>query len=94
MAGERTLQQFIIKECKKHDTLCYKFSSPGRVGMPDLICVPLDRPVYFIEVKNPNGRGRISKVQVLVNKRINAQGTKAYVVSSKEQALEIITHGG
>ena len=91
MAGEKRLQQFITNTCKVYGTLCYKFASPGRKGVPDLICIPPGgRPVYFIEVKNPNGCGRLSLLQLKCHERIRIQGTDVYVIDSKEEAETVI----
>jgi len=90
MAGEKQLQQFIVKKSRERGILVYKFASPGHRGVPDLICIPPGRPAYFIEVKNPNGKGRLSGLQELTIEKINRQGTKAYVIDNKERALEII----
>jgi hypothetical protein len=91
MAGEKRLQQFIANTCKVYDTLCYKFESPGRAGVPDLICIPPHgRPVYFVEVKNPNGKGRVSLLQAKCHQRIQQQGTAVYVIDSQADAEKII----
>ena len=90
MAGEKKLQQYIVKQSKLNNIIVYKFASPGHRGVPDLICIPDGRPAYFIEVKNPNGKGRLSGLQVATIEKINKQGTKAYVVSTKGHADEII----
>jgi hypothetical protein len=87
MAGEKKLQDFIVREAKKVGMMVYKFASPGHRGVPDLILIPKDGAVFFIEVKNPNGKGRLSGLQSRTLANINNQGTKAYVVDSKEGAL-------
>ena len=94
MAGEKRLQAFIVKTFKNMGVLTFKFDSPGRPGVPDLLCVPPGKPVFFIEVKNPNGRGRLSPKQVHIINLIREQGTAVYVISSKSELTQLIEREG
>lgn len=57
-------------------------------GIPD-ICMVLNGHAFFFEVKRPEV-GRLSKLQELTIKKINAAGGTAAVVSYPAQAQEII----
>jgi hypothetical protein len=90
MAGEKRLQQAIVKELEKLGVLVYKFESPGRSGVPDLLCLPAGTPAFMIEVKNPNGKGRLSKLQDYQIGKIRAQGVNVYVVESYERLDQVL----
>ena len=79
-----------MKSFKAADILVYKFSSPGRVGVPDLICIPLGRPAFFVEVKSPSGKGRLSQLQRAVIRRIEGQGCEVLVIGTKQEADDVI----
>ena len=90
MRLERQLQEYIMKSFKAADILVYKFSSPGRVGVPDLVCIPKGQPAFFIEVKSPSGKGRLSQLQRAVIRRIEAQGCEVLVIGTKAEADAVI----
>jgi len=87
--SEKTFQRNIIKRLAKCNTLCYKFASPAHAGVPDLICIG-PGGVFFIEVKNPNGRGRLSKLQEVTIEKMRKHGATVYVVDSQEKLEEIL----
>lgn len=89
MPSESTLQSFIVKLCGKYGVLCYKFSSPSRRGVPDLLLLCEGR-VLFIEVKNPNGKGRLSPLQEIEIDRLSRNGFAVEVIDSKEYATETV----
>jgi hypothetical protein len=94
MAGEKRLQQFIQKKLTGLGCLCYKVSADYRRGWPDLTVTPPGKPTFYIEVKNPNGRGHLSRWQDIMIARIRAQGTAVYVVDSKEGLERVIDREG
>ena len=91
MAGEKKLQQLIVKRLEEHDVLIYKFESPGRRGVPDLLCFPMNKPAFLIEVKNPNKRGRLSAMQMYQADKIQHQGTAVYIVNDADMLPNIIS---
>ena len=64
-SNERELQAYACKALRDVGCLVYKFSSPAKRGVPDLIIVPPNGKVIFVEMKHPNGRGKLSKLQVI-----------------------------
>jgi hypothetical protein len=90
MSTESTLQAYIVKYAKEHNTLCYKFASPSRRGVPDLIMIPFKGAAYFIEVKHPNGKGVLSALQEHHIQLLKNQGAEVYVIDSKEEARNVI----
>ena len=62
-------------------------SQYGRSGLPDIICCISGRFVAF-EVKTPSGK--LTKLQEITIKRINAAQGNAYKVTSLQEVREII----
>jgi hypothetical protein len=90
MATEKTLQQYVAKKFRAAGWLVYKFASPSYRGVPDLMLVAPDGWVMFIEVKHPDGTGRLSKLQHFEIAQLRAHNAEVHVVDSKEQANEIL----
>lgn len=60
-----------------------------QVGLPDLICCV--RGVFVgLEVKMPESRGEVSKIQTHRHAEIRAAGGEAHVVCSVREALSIV----
>ncbi|MDJ0905388.1 MAG: hypothetical protein QNI96_05170 [Woeseiaceae bacterium] len=49
---EKDLERYLVRQCKKHGVLCYKFSSPARRGVPDRVLIH-NGTVLFLELKAP-----------------------------------------
>ena len=89
MATEKELQAKIVKSFRKAGVLVFKFESPGHAGVPDLVAMAKGR-VVFIEVKNPNGTGRLSRLQEVAIRDIQSRGVPVHVINSTEEAEAII----
>jgi hypothetical protein len=101
MTSEKQIEQYLVKECKKRDWLCWKFTSPGTCGVPDRIIIPKKTDVlmgtafyhaypqvYFAELKSP--KGKLSELQ---KKRIAELGSKFHkvaVINSKDEVDELV----
>ena len=70
--------------------LVFKFASPSHRGVPDLLVITDTGYTFYIEVKNPNGKGRLSKLQELTIQSIRQQGAMVYVINSIEEVESII----
>lgn len=81
MRNESGLQHKITKYLRQRGALVYKFSSPGRRGVPDLL-VLRDGAALFIEVKHPNGRGVTSDLQEHQRDQLRKQGFDVHVVDN------------
>jgi Holliday junction resolvase len=93
MTTEAVLQTNIIRELQKHGCLCYKVKSIGNAGLPDLMIIR-DRKTMFIEVKNPKGTGKVSRLQEYEIRRIQAAGIPATIANSVDQALQQAVQAG
>ena len=78
--SEKSLQNKIMKLCKEKEVLCEKLESRSSRGWPDLFLLYEGRCV-FLEIKNPNGRGRISPVQLRKHEDLILHGGWVFVVS-------------
>lgn len=68
--------------------ICWKFTSPGTVGVPDRIVI-LNGLLVFVELKRPKG-GRVSDIQQWRVKQLIQAGQAAYVLSNTEMVDELI----
>lgn len=90
MASEKTLQAKITKLFRAAGWLVYKFASPSYRGVPDLLLIAPGGGAVFIEVKHPDGTGRLSKLQEFEIQKLENQNSEVHVVDSIEHAEEIL----
>jgi hypothetical protein len=90
MSTEKTLQAYIKKIFTADAWLVYKFASPSRRGVPDLILISPDGDTIYIEVKHPNGKGKLSVLQKHHIHLIRNNNATVYVIDSKESAEETL----
>ena len=81
--SEKNLQAKCLKRARLNGWLTYKFASPARRGVPDVIMVRQGE-VVFVEFKNPNGKGKLSKLQEVEIAKLAAEDMFVYIVSSEE----------
>ena len=74
---EQQLQTKRIKELEAQGFYVIKLVSTNKNGIPDLIAIPPNSDVFFIEVKGPNGR--LSKLQEFRIKELNNHGIKTEI---------------
>ncbi len=75
-----TEQQIQAKLIKQYEAMGYyviKLKLTNKNGIPDLIAIPKDSDVEFIEVKKANGK--ISKLQEYRIEELKAHGVKVTV---------------
>jgi Holliday junction resolvase len=54
--SESKIQSKLIKELEAHGYYVIKLMKTNKNGIPDLIAIPKDSDVLFVEVKTENGR--------------------------------------
>lgn len=64
--------------------MCFKWISPGFTGVPDRIAVMPGGRIIFIEVKRPDGKGKVSKRQQRVGDQLRVLGCTVLVVDKME----------
>lgn len=84
MAQEKSLEQYLKRKVENKGGLFYKFTSPGRNGVPDRIVITDQGDVYFVELKAPGKKLRPLQQKEL--DRINSTGAKAVWFDTKEKA--------
>ena len=91
---ESKLQAKCMKLAKANNILARKIHAEASKGWPDLVLIfPLDAVTVWVEMKNPNGKGRVSMLQNAEMNRIEKQGGIVYICASYEQFLLILqTH--
>lgn len=74
---EQQIQSKKIKELEALGYYVIKLVSTNKNGIPDLIAIPPNSDVLFIEVKGPNGK--LSKLQEFRIKELNKHGIKTEI---------------
>ena len=90
---EATVERHLDREFKALGGTTYKWVSPGRVGMPDRICI-LNGVTYYVEVKTLGGR--LSSMQRRELRRLKGLGVNACVVygsTGVDDFIKSITSG-
>lgn len=85
---ERDVEQYLLKQCRAHNLLCLKFTSPGRAGVPDRIIVGSGSTV-FVEIKAPGCKPR--PLQLATFAKIEAFGGRVFVVDSFSEIDELMS---
>lgn len=74
---EQQIQSKLIKELEEKGYYVIKLVKTNKNGIPDLIAIPKDSDVEFIEVKRADGQ--LSKLQEFRIKELIKHGIKAIV---------------
>jgi len=74
---ESQIQSKKIKELEEQGYYVIKLINTNKNGIPDLLAIPKNSDVLFIEVKGPNGK--LSKLQEFRIKELNQHGVKTEV---------------
>tara|TARA_R110000803_G_scaffold56492_2_gene113830 strand:+ start:1498 stop:1800 length:303 start_codon:yes stop_codon:yes gene_type:complete len=89
MASEKSLQNYLFAQCKKHKIFIRKMEAAGRRGFPDCLLI-YKGDVLFAELKSPTGRGRLSRLQQIEINRLQAHCAKVWVLDSREGVDDVI----
>lgn len=74
---EQQIQSKKIKELEQQGYYVIKLTKTNKNGIPDLIAIPKDSDVLFVEVKRPNGR--LSTLQKYRIKELSNHGVGVIV---------------
>ena len=88
MKTEAHLQAYLFRQAKMHQIFCRKMQASGRRGFPDVLLIN-DR-VVFVELKTPAGTGRLSALQKREIELLRHAGADVRVISTKEEADDLI----
>jgi Holliday junction resolvase len=79
---ERQIQAKKIKELEAQGYYVIKLINTNKNGIPDLIAIPPNSDVMFIEVKGP--KGKVSKLQEFRINELRKHGVKAKIYKLDE----------
>ena len=74
---EQQIQAKKIKELEAQGYYVIKLINTNKNGIPDLIAIPPNSDVLFIEVKGPNGK--VSKLQEFRHQELADKGIKVEI---------------
>lgn len=80
---ERDIEVKLRKSVEAQGGICWKFVSPGTVGVPDRIILMPKGTIAFVEVKAPGEVPR--KIQLKRHRQLRALGFRVYVLDGIEQ---------
>ncbi len=80
---EKTIEAKLRSEIAARMGLCWKFSSPSHVGVPDRLIFLPDKRFYMVETKAPGKKPRLS--QAMIHAILEGKGFKVWVVSTLEE---------
>jgi hypothetical protein len=86
---ERDIEQHLVQRCKQLGALCYKWTSPGCVGVPDRIVVFPTGQVVFVELKAPGKKPTSAQAREHARLRENKQ--MVMVIDSIDTVEELLT---
>jgi len=95
MKSEKALQKYLMSQAAANGVYARKVAAIGRVGFPDVF-LAFNGIVTLVELKNPNGKGRLSHMQEREIARLRDQGVAVAVIETKEQAdayIDALTYG-
>ena len=85
---EKELESKLVKAVKKQGGLCWKFVSPGTVGVPDRLALMKSGRIAFVEVKRPGEHLR--PIQERRKAQLEELGFKVFILDSEEKIGEIL----
>lgn len=85
---ERDIEAYLVDGCRRIGALCYKWTSPGRVGVPDRICIFPGGQIVFVELKAPGKKP--TRPQLREHARLREYRQKVVVVDSIESVDELL----
>lgn len=89
--SEARLQSRCVKHARIEGCIAVKTDANSKAGMPDIMFL-YDGRVLFIEFKNPNGKGRLRPMQVMVIDELIDLGFDVEVVDNWSVFREILSN--
>lgn len=84
---EREVEEYLVKQVEKLGGLCWKFTSPGTIGVPDRVVI-FNGQTHFVETKKPGEKPR--RIQQYRLTQINDQLVPACYLDTKEKVDDFI----
>lgn len=86
-ARERKVEHYLDDEVKKLGSVTYKWTSPGRVSVPDRIVIH-NGVTAFVEVKTVDGA--VSGAQERMMQELHSHGANAFIIHGEQGVDEFI----
>ena len=80
---ESAIEAYLVSRIRRIGGVCFKFVSPGMVGVPDRIVILPSGELVWVELKRPNGV--VSSIQKRMHARLRALMQDVKVVRSIEE---------
>lgn len=87
---EGPVEDRLIRETKKIGCECWKFTSPGRRGVPDRVVICPGKLLEWAEAKRPGGKPE--PLQSFVHGILAALGWKVWIIDTYEEVDEFIKY--
>ena len=71
---EKEIEAKLKAMIERHGGLCLKWVCPGWLGVPDRICLIPGGTVVFVELKRPDGKGRLGAMQKWWARKLSTLG--------------------
>lgn len=85
---EKDIEKAVCAYAKTLGMLCYKFTSPSRMSVPDRLFITKAGVVFFVEFKRRGSKPTPAQ-EVEINK-IRTKGVSVYVVDNVEDGKKIL----
>ena len=85
---ESQIERAVCNYASSIGMIAYKFTSPGRRGVPDRLIITDNGRCFFIEFKTPTGR--LSPLQINEHRILRQRGVDVYTVYCFEQGKDVI----
>lgn len=87
---EKEIEHKLKRMVESHGGLCLKWVCPGWLGVPDRICLFPGGRVVFVELKRPDGKGKLGAMQRWWARKLGSLGFLHLVIKCEEdiKALE------
>lgn len=89
---ESQIERHLVDGVKRLGGLCYKFVSPGTLGVPDRIIITSTGRIIFVELKTETGR--LAKIQRYTIGEMQKRGADVRVVKGLDEVKQLLAEIG
>lgn len=89
---ESQIERHLVDGVKRLGGLCYKFVSPGTLGVPDRVIITATGRIIFIELKTETGR--LAKIQRYTIGEMQKRGADVRVVKGLDEVKQLLAEIG
>lgn len=86
---EGSLQRYFKRQAKLAGILWRKIKFEGQRGCPDVL-IAKGGKVVLVELKNPNGKGKLSEIQKRQIKKLTDAGIEALIIDTQKEVDDVI----